>query len=96
LVLEPSKSEGIQMGRHVRFDFSIGSNDIKEIVLSSNTCLLVPVAEKEAEAAFVTHILSDVPSEFHVYLSLLHEKSIYVGTNVGTWSVKEGKITKVQ
>lgn len=96
LILQPPKSEGIQMGRHVRFDFALGTNDIKDIVTSSKSCLMIPVGDKDAEAAFVTHLLSDTRSEFHVYLSLYHQKPIYVGTDAGTWKVDDGKISKVK
>lgn len=41
LILQPPKSEGIQMGRHVRFDFALGTNDIKDLVTSSKSCLLI-------------------------------------------------------
>ena len=94
LVLQPEKSKGIQFGRHVRFDFKLGTNDLESITLSTKTCLLVPLEESSTGAAFVTHLLSDEPTEFHVYLSLYHKNPIYVSTSSGLWKIEDGKISK--
>lgn len=94
LVLQPEQSRGIQFGRHVRFDFKLGTNDLVTITPSTKTCLLVPIEEASTEAAFVTHLLSDAPTDFHVYLSLYHEKPIYVSTSNGLWKIENGKISK--
>jgi len=96
LVLEPELSSGIQFGRHVRFDFHLGSNDLKEIITSTKSCLLVPNSEDKSVASFVTHLLSPAPSEFHVYLNLLHDQTIYVSTSAGVWSIEKGIITKTK
>lgn len=94
LILQPEKSKGIQFGRHVRFDFKLGTNDLESITPSTKSCLLVPLEESSSEAAFVTHLLSDVPTDFHVYLSLYHKKPIYVSTSAGLWKIEHGKISK--
>ncbi len=94
LILQPEKSTGILFGRHVRFDFKLGTNDLISITPSTKSCLLVPVEKSSVEAAFVTHLLSDVPTEFHVYLNLYHGRPIYVSTNSGLWKIENGKISK--
>lgn len=94
LVLQPSKSAGIQVGRHIRFDFKLGTNDLDGITLSTKSCLLIPNSVENSVAAFVTHLLSPIPSEFHVYLSLLHGKPLYVSTELGMWVIENGKISR--
>ena len=99
LILQPEKSKGIQFGRHVRFDFRLGTNDLISITPSSKSCLLVPIEgssieESSIEAAYITHLLSNEPTDFHVYLSLYHQKSIYVSTSGALWKIENGKISK--
>lgn len=94
LVLQPPKESGIQVGRHLRFDFKVGTNDLDELTLSTKSCLLIPKSDEESVAAFVTHLLSPTPNEFHVYLSLLHGQPLYVSTELGLWKVENGTITK--
>lgn len=40
----------------------------------------------------MTHIVSDTPLETHVFLSLLHKRSIRVLTELGAWEVVDGRI----
>ena len=94
LVLQPPKSAGIQFGRHLRFDFLLGTNDLEELTLSTKTCLLVPNTEEDSAAVFITHLMSPTPNEFHVYLSLLHDQPIYVSTEQGVWKVENGVISR--
>ncbi len=93
LVLFPD-SEGVQFGRHFRFQFRAGTNDLIDVSPSTKTCLLVPVTGDSVP--FSTHLLSDVPNEFHVFLSLYHNKQIYVSTRKGLWSVNGGKISHIE
>lgn len=93
LVLFPD-SEGVQFGRHFRFRFKAGTNDIIDVVPSTRSCLLVPAAGETVP--FATHLLSEVPNEFHVFLSLIHNKEIYVSTSKGLWNVENGKISPVE
>ncbi|MET1257236.1 hypothetical protein [Aliikangiella maris] len=92
LMFQPEKSKGIQFGRHIRFDFKLGTNDIKSVISSTKSCLLVPLEDSSTDAAFVTHVLSDVPTDFHVYLSLHHKKPIYIRTSSNLWKIENGKI----
>ncbi|WHI46927.1 hypothetical protein [Microbulbifer sp. VAAF005] len=94
LLLSPENDSGIQFGRHLKFRLRLGSNDIVDVSPSTKTCLLVP-AEGDG-IPFSTHLISNVPTEFHVFLSLYHEKKIYVSTSAGLWSVDAGKVTLME
>lgn len=72
----------------------MGTNDIVDMSPSTKTCLLVP--SEGDSIPFATHLISNVPTEFHVFLSLYHEEPIYVSTSIGLWSVEAGKVTQVK
>jgi len=94
LVLVPDEAEGVQFGRHFRFRFKLGTNDLIDITPSTKSCLLVPATGDSIP--YATHLLSETPTEFHVFLSLYHNKEIYVSTSSGIWSVKGGLISKIE
>jgi hypothetical protein len=94
LILTPEKESGVQFGRHLKFRFKLGTNDIVDVLPSTKSCLLVPADGDNIP--FSTHLVSDVPTEFHVFLSLYHQKPIYVSTSTGLWNVDSGKITQVK
>jgi hypothetical protein len=81
---QPSKPGDIVFGRHYR----VG---IEEVTPSTRSCF-VQSPPANVAAAFITHLLSDAPSEFHVYESLVQPIPLMVGTRVGMWSVERGKI----
>ncbi|MCK8043998.1 hypothetical protein MSG37_03805 [Shewanella sp. 1CM18E] len=87
--------KGAQFGRHYRVDYDSKSNEISTIEYSTKGCVLIPNnAPNGAEVAalFISHILADSPSEFHVFLSHLHNKEIYVGTAAGNWKINKSSI----
>jgi hypothetical protein len=87
--------KGAQFGRHYRVDYDNKSNEISTIEFSTKGCILIPNDAPDgakAVALVITHILADSPSEFHVFLSYLHNKEIYVGTAAGNWKVKKNSI----
>lgn len=90
LILVNSNPEYFQIGRHIRFRFKLGTNQLIDVTPSSKTCLAIPTSDNSIP--YVTHIMSNEPSEFHVFLSLYHHKAIYVGTQAGAWKVENGKI----
>lgn len=95
LILQPPKSSGFQFGRHIRFDFILGTNDLDKITLSTKSCILIPPSEEKSVAAYINHILSPYPTDFHVYLNLFHNQPIYVTTELGLWEIDKGIIVKV-
>jgi hypothetical protein len=87
-IAQPPAPEYMVFGRH----FRVHGDDVS---VSTNTCVAFPPAppDKPAAGAFITHLLSDAPTEFHVYVSSKHRKPVYVGTRVGTWKVDGPKVT---
>lgn len=65
-------------------------------VRSTNTCLNMGTpAERNGErpvAVTMTHLLSESPSEYHVYLSLVQPVMLAVLTEKATWLVRSGEI----
>jgi hypothetical protein len=82
---ESPRPEEIVFGRHFKVTGA-------KITASSNTCTTSGPLPANAVAAYITHVLSPAPSEFHVYLSLKHGKAIFVGTSAGNWAVDKGRI----
>jgi len=85
-IAEHPTSGGIVFGKH----FKITGNNITK---STITCFASPEQPPEnAVASYTTHLLSNTPTEFHVFASLQHKKPIYVVTKIGIWKVEGEKI----
>jgi hypothetical protein len=81
--------DGMVFGRHYKVT---GEN----VSISTKGCVVVPPGPNNSVAAYITHLLSPAPTEFHVYLSLALGRPIFVGTSQGVWSVRDGKIAFVK
>lgn len=95
----PSLMAGIMGGRHFRVEVSQDGETVLSVTPSTQTCLFitpnsVPNGAKPV-AAFMSHILSAAPTEFHVFLSLYNKQPIYVGTKAGVWAIENGKVSYV-
>ena len=86
---QSSAPDEIIVGRH----FKVAGAKVTD---STNSCFTLGRYPANAVAVFITHFLSPAPSEFHVYLSLKHNKGIIVGTSAGNWGVENGKIRFIQ
>ena len=88
--------KGVQFGRHIRVDYKLNTDDLINLSKSTNGCILIPTEEipegSKVAGVFITHLLSETPSEFHVFLSYLHDKEVFVGTSSGTWKVYKNSI----
>ena len=84
-------------GGHHRFLIDPNKNNIVEHFQHTNTCLN-STSNKDATSLVFTHFTSDVPNEFHIYMSYLNELPIYVLTmeNKIIWKVFEGKIILIE
>ncbi len=83
----------IVVGGHFRARVSSDGRTVNEFDPLSNSCLTLPApAEEKPVAAVVTHVISDIPTEIHVFLSLSHEKPIYIMTEEAMWSADDGDI----
>jgi len=94
LLADPSNA--VALGRHFRVE--VDDNGKMAVAPSSATCLEIDDpssasagATRPARASIV-HTLSDVPTEFHVFLSLRHAMPIYVATSAGLWKVEAGLV----
>jgi hypothetical protein len=87
-IAQPKTTENLVLGRHYR----VGE---KLIEASTKSCLAIPKPEpgKPAAAAWTTHLLSEYPTAFHVYLSLKYRQPIYVGIKREMWKIENGRIT---
>lgn len=86
-IAEPPSQDYIVFGRHYKV--------AKGVVIPSTKSCFISSAEppdKNVVGVFTTHLLSDTPTEFHVFLSLKHKKPIYVVTSRGIWKVELDKI----
>ena len=84
-IAETPQEGAIVFGKH----FKIVKN---QVVTSTTSCFATQPPPENVVGAFVTHLLSETPTEFHVFLSLKHQQPMYVGTSRGNWKVENGKI----
>jgi hypothetical protein len=99
LIGVPSLMAGIMGGRHFRVKVSQDGGSVLSVTPSTQTCFFVtpnavPNGAKPV-GAFMTHILSAAPTEFHVFLSLYNKQPIYVSTKAGVWTIEKGKVSYV-
>ena len=90
-IAEPPSQDQIAFGRHYKL--------IKDTIIPSTKTCFVSSSEAAVEnvaAAFTTHLLTETPTEFHVFLSLYHQRPIYVVTSGGVWKVELGKIEYIK
>jgi len=80
-----SQPNDIIFGRHFKV---VGT----KVFASTKTCFNAGTPVAGTIGAYVTHILSPAPSEFHVYLSLVHKEPLYIGTSAGFWVADKGKL----
>lgn len=83
----------IVVGGHFRAIVSSDGRTVNKLEPLSNSCLTLPPSAKEQPtAAVVTHVISETPTETHVFLSLSHKKTLYVMTEKAMWSADKGNI----
>jgi hypothetical protein len=87
-----SARTGVVIGRHMKFDVVGESVIIESMTPSTETCLAL-VLFPAAPALVVTHVRSDLPTEFHALASLVSGRVIYVETPTGTWKVEAGTVS---
>ncbi len=94
LLSASSEPDKIVAGGHVRFLMSPDGGTVTKRTPLSNTCLTLERMGEDVDpvAQVVTHVISDTPIETHVFLNLSEELALYVITDVGMWSVDDGKL----
>jgi hypothetical protein len=83
---------GVVIGRNFKFRIDSGRANVASLTASTKSCAVIK-SDPRSAGLFVTHILSDQPTEFHVIASLLAGKPIYVGTRTGIWKVSGANIS---
>lgn len=91
LLAATTEPDEIMFGGHVRVDVSEDGRTPLQMTTLSKSCLRVK-SSKEMVSHNVTELVSDYPTEIHVYLSRLHRIPIYVVARSGVWKVEDGKI----
>jgi len=98
-----TEPNAVMVGGHYRFTISRNGERLERsdelfrsfMVLSTKPKDLPPGAT--LEALTMTTLVSDMPLETHVYLSLLHRMAFYVGTpDEHVWKVQAGKMEIVK
>jgi hypothetical protein len=87
----------VLVGGYYRVHVSARGDKLLSVTPFSKSCLAIPAPEAspgaQAVGAYFNHLLSDAPTETHVFLSKLHRKPMYVATPRGVWSVDGDAIT---
>jgi hypothetical protein len=89
LLAQAPSPDSIVFGRHYRIE----GNSVSP---STKSCFVSPPSPPGAVGAFSTHLLSESPSEFHVFLSIDQDTPIFVGTSYGAWRVVKGKVSLLE
>jgi hypothetical protein len=82
----------ILIGGYYRIHVSRQGDKVLNVTPFSKSCLALS-AQETVTGAYFNHVLSDAPTETHVFLSRLHSKPMYVATRRGAWLVDGDTIT---
>ncbi len=94
--------EKIPIGGHSKVTVSADGQTVLSHEPYAKSCLVLDTTPQklplkaDIEGLFVTHIISPYPAPTHVFLSMLHEQPLYVGTEIGIWLISEGNISLVE
>ena len=83
----------ILVGGYYRIHVSPQGDKVLSVTPFSKSCLAIPAQDTQGAGAYFNHLLSDAPTETHVFLSRSHRKPMYVGTRRGVWLVDGDTIT---
>lgn len=92
----------VVIGGHYRVTVSADGKNVKSVDALSRSFLVVNKKAGVPSGAtpgflWMIHLVSPTPIETHVYLSLVHQTPLYVGTaDRSIWKVEGGKISKVR
>lgn len=91
----------ILAGGHYRFTISRDGTQIEQADELFRSCLTVPKNQDVPKgstpvAAYMTTLVSNLPQETHIFLSLLHHTPLYVGTpDRKVWHIEGGRMRQV-
>jgi hypothetical protein len=86
--------DDVVFGIHYRVTVSADGNKAERVDTLSRSRLVVNKSET-AVAVWANQLVSTMPIETHVYLSLLHSMPLYVRTSArAMWKIEDGRISK--
>jgi hypothetical protein len=94
-----TKSGVIVAGGHFRYEYSADGVHLESQRGFTKSCFEMPAPEKgkgKPVAFMMTHLLDPTPTEIHVFLSRLHDQTVFVGTEEYIWVVAGGEILLVE
>lgn len=89
-----TKQGEVVLTGHMRVHVTANGENIVKAESLSRSCIVLdpPPGGAQRAGLVVSHVIDDWPIETHVYLSLLHDLPVYVGTSLGKWKVEAGSI----
>lgn len=95
LLAGTTESDVAVLGKHYRAYVEVKNNYKVELEPLSKSEILIPLRENHS-ALIVSQIVTDWPTEIHVFASLLYKTEIYVSTKSGLWKVDGMNISFVE
>lgn len=95
LLSASSDAPRIWIGGGTRFHISSDGKHVLEKQASAKSCLALDGSNHEIAYYVVTQLVTDMPSEFHVFQSLTWHKPMFVAASSGIWKVDGDKVTKL-
>jgi hypothetical protein len=88
-----SDSQAVVLGAHYRFELEPDGTAVRSVVQSMPGCASRP--RSELSGASIDVRPAKAPSEFDVFLSLLHKATFRLRTTMGVWEVDNGALNLV-
>jgi hypothetical protein len=88
----------VPVGGHVRARVSSDGGTVIAMEPLSKSCLTLSLTSDTGEhvlALYMTHLMSDAPTEAHAFLNLLYGVDFYVATETSVWGITKGAIRYV-
>jgi hypothetical protein len=89
---EPPGAQQVMLGRHYRVDLSPDGKTVRSIAASTADCAVMALSAL-THAPYIRHRLTNGPTEFHVFLSLLHKAKFRVHAPIGIFEIDNGEVT---
>jgi hypothetical protein len=81
----------VMLGRHYRVELSPDGKTVRSIAASTQDCTVMSLPEL-THAPYIRHRLTNGPTEFHVFLSLLHKARFRVRAPIGIFEIDNGDV----
>lgn len=86
----------MMVGGHYRITVTPDGQKIVKVEKLFRSCLTLRIGDSPDGIPWVTHVVSARPLETHIYLSLLHQRKLYVGAGDAIWKIEAGTISHVE